>query len=98
MGQDHVSIRRNHKDLTHRRIIDAAVAMLRESAADLLTMGRVAVRAGVTERTVSRHFSTGDALIRASWRRCKARCSNRYARPCPHLTTMPPGGVPRQCN
>lgn len=67
MADNRVSVRQNLKERTRLHIIAAAVGMLRESTADLLTMARVAERAGVTERTVYRHFRTRDALIRASW-------------------------------
>ena len=67
MTERHLSTRRNHKEQTRRRIVAAAAAMLRESAAEALTMARVGARAGVTERTVYRHFPSRDALIRAGW-------------------------------
>lgn len=63
------SVREEYKEQTRTRILDAAIGVLREGSEEPLTIAAVAQRAGVTERTVYRHFATRDELIRAVWRR-----------------------------
>ena len=58
------------------RIVDSAIALIREEGEDPLTMAAVAARAGTTERTVYRHFETRDALIRAVWRSMQERVAS----------------------
>ena len=67
------SIRQGYKDQTRERILDAAIALMAEDAEATLTIAATAARAGVTERTVYRHFLTRDALIEAVWPRMQAR-------------------------
>jgi AcrR family transcriptional regulator len=67
------SIRQAHKDLTRERILDAALETIAEDSDAPLTMASVAKRAGVTERTVYRHFATREALVRAVWPRMQAQ-------------------------
>lgn len=67
------SLRDVYREETRTRILDAAVAELSQNELEALTMAGVAARAGVTERTVFRHFPTRDALIRAVWPRMQAR-------------------------
>jgi AcrR family transcriptional regulator len=67
-----VTVRDAHRDLTRGRILDAAVAVLTRGAADL-TMAAVAEEAGVTERTVFRHFASRDQLFEAVWHWANAR-------------------------
>lgn len=62
-----------YREETRTRIVDAAIAELRVSELEGLTMAGVAGRAGVTERTVFRHFTSRDALIAAVWPRMQAR-------------------------
>lgn len=50
-------------------IVDAALAFIPARSWEDLTIGEIADRAGVTERTVLRHFSTKDDVARA----CSAR-------------------------
>ena len=48
---------------THRRIIDAALALYTERDFDQVSLDDVAARAGVTVRTVLRRFGTKEALL-----------------------------------
>jgi AcrR family transcriptional regulator len=61
------SIRDVYREETHTRILDAAIMELSVGELEGLTMAGVATRAGVTERTVFRHFLSRDALIAAVW-------------------------------
>jgi AcrR family transcriptional regulator len=65
-------LRDAHRDLTRGRIVEAALDLLREGNAAGLTFAGVAARAGMTERTVYRHFETRDALMTAAWTRIGA--------------------------
>jgi len=67
------SLRDGYREETRTRILDAAVAQLAVSELEGLTMAGVAAQAGVTERTVFRHFASRDALIAAVWPRMQAR-------------------------
>lgn len=67
------SLRDEYKEQTRRRILDAAIAAIEEAGETPLTIASVAGRAGVTERTVFRHFETRDALLRGAWRRIQQR-------------------------
>jgi AcrR family transcriptional regulator len=71
------SIRQEYKDQTHARIVDAAVALIEEAGEIPLTMSAVAARAGVTDRTVYRHFETREALVRATWTRMQQRVASQ---------------------
>lgn len=71
------SVRQEHKEHTRLRILDAAVALIEEAGETPLTMAAVAERAGVTDRTVYRHFETRDALVRATWSRMQQRVASR---------------------
>lgn len=71
------SIRQEYKDQTRTRILDAAVALIEEAGETPLTMSAVATRAGVTDRTVYRHFDTRGALLRATWSRMQERVASR---------------------
>ncbi len=61
------SLRDAHKDLTRERILDAAIECLNDEELDQLTMEGVAAKAGVTKRTIYRHFATREELLKASW-------------------------------
>jgi AcrR family transcriptional regulator len=63
------NLRNAHRDLTRGRIVEAALDLLREGKPDGLTFAAVAARAGMTERTVYRHFETREALMAAAWTR-----------------------------
>lgn len=67
------SIRDIYREETRTRILDAAIAELDVHELESLTMAGVAARAGVTERTVFRHYPSRDALISAIWPRIQAR-------------------------
>lgn len=62
-----LSLRDAQRDLTRSRIVEAALALLRGGGAESLTFAAVAARAGMTERTVYRHFETREALLCAAW-------------------------------
>ena len=67
------TIRDAHRDLTRARLLDAALDLLRHEDLDALKMAQVAARAGMTERTLYRHFPTRDDLLKAAWRWLEAR-------------------------
>ena len=67
------SRRDGYRDQTRARILDAATAELAESALEAMTMATIARRAGVTERTVFRHFATRDQLLASVWRHLQHR-------------------------
>lgn len=77
MSAQQTSLRDHYREETHARILDAAIAELSTTELEQLTMAGVAARAGVTERTVFRHFASRDALIRAVWPRMQARVRSR---------------------
>jgi AcrR family transcriptional regulator len=70
------SLREEYKEQTRVRIVESAIDLVGESGEEPLTIAAVAARAGVTERTVYRHFETRDALIRAVWRRMQAKVAS----------------------
>jgi AcrR family transcriptional regulator len=77
------SLREEQAALTQTRILDATVALLAEAGDGEIVMPQVAERAGVSLRTVYRHFPTRDALLDA----VTARITERFA------SQM--GGLPR---
>ena len=81
MNTEHQSLREAHKDLTATRILDAAIGLLETKPLEELTIAGVARHAGVTERTVYRHFSTRDDLITALWPRINDRAARGVAFP-----------------
>lgn len=60
------TLRDAHRDLTRSRIVEAALTLF-EAAGDEMTLARVAAAAGLTERTLYRHFSSRDELMAAVW-------------------------------
>jgi AcrR family transcriptional regulator len=58
-----------HKDSTREAILDAVERCLSRAGLDMLTFGQVAQEAGVSDRTVYRHFETKEAMLEAFWRR-----------------------------
>jgi len=66
------SFREQLGDETRGRILDAAIAQMKDAPVESLTMASVASRAGVTERTLYRHFGTREALVEAVWPRMQA--------------------------
>lgn len=63
------TLREAHKALTRTRIVDAALALMEAGDEGALTLAHVAETAGVTERTLYRHFETREALIASVWAR-----------------------------
>jgi hypothetical protein len=61
------TLRDAHKDLTRERILEAAIDCLNDEEFDQLTMEGVAAKAGVTKRTIYRHFVTREELLKACW-------------------------------
>lgn len=68
------------KEIKRFEIVDAGLTLMREAGEDAVTIARVAAAAGVSERTVYRHFGSRDGLIRAVWRRMREQIGPR-ARP-----------------
>src|ERR1041384_885075 len=66
-------LRQQYAAQTRTRILDAAIDGLKEGDLEGLTIAKVAADAGVTERTVYRHFKTREDLIKAVWPRMQAR-------------------------
>jgi AcrR family transcriptional regulator len=74
MNTTYVSpLRQQYAAQTRTRILDAAIDGLKEGDLEGLTIAKVAADAGVTERTVYRHFKTREDLIKAVWPRMGAR-------------------------
>ncbi|MEJ0022724.1 MAG: helix-turn-helix domain-containing protein [Alphaproteobacteria bacterium] len=63
------SLRNAHRDLTQGRIVEAALELLRSEELEAITIAAVAEQAGVTERTIYRHFATREDLLAAMWPR-----------------------------
>jgi AcrR family transcriptional regulator len=55
------------KNATHEAILGAVEQCLMSSGLDGLTFAQVAQAAGISERTVYRHFPTKEALLEAFW-------------------------------
>lgn len=70
-------VREAHKALTQERIVQAALEVIQRGEAETLTVAQVAAEAGVTERTIYRHFPTRDDLMAAVW----AKVNERVATP-----------------
>jgi AcrR family transcriptional regulator len=71
------TLRSAHRDLTRGRILDAALELLETEEAEQLTIAGIAAKAGVTERTIYRHFSTRDELFAAVWPRMQGMVRSR---------------------
>ena len=85
------SIRDIYREETRIRILDAAIAEMSVNDLEALTMAGVAERAGVTERTVFRHFPSRDALIQAVWPRMQSRVRSRgFPHTADDLVATPP--------
>jgi len=59
----HSPSRRLSKAERRRQLLDTALLIVREENADSLTLGRLAVRAGVSKPVVYDHFATRSALL-----------------------------------
>ena len=89
-------IREAQKNLTRDRIMDAAIELMSEGKPDLLTIAAVAERAGVTHRTIYRHFKSREALLEALWPRMQARVQSKgFPRTADALIASPAGLFPR---
>jgi AcrR family transcriptional regulator len=86
------SLRDAHRALTRQRILDAALVLVEAEDPDSLTLGHVAKAAGVTERTIYRHFATREELISAAW----ARINETVASPQPPNTAADLVALPKQ--
>ena len=62
-------LRSEYALMTRNRIIDGAVELIAESGGEPVTIGAVAERCGIAERTVYRHFETREELLKAVWPR-----------------------------
>jgi AcrR family transcriptional regulator len=61
------SLRQHYMAQTRDRILEAAMAAIRKEGLETLTIAQVAKDAGVTDRTVYRHFQTREDLLKAVW-------------------------------
>jgi AcrR family transcriptional regulator len=90
------SVREEYKEQTRTRILDSAIELIRAAGEEPLTIASVAERAGVTERTVYRHFDNREKLIRAVWRRMQGRvASEGFPRSAEALVNSPKRLFPR---
>ena len=64
-----LSLRAVQKDRTRARIIATAIELMRQGGEGVVTIRAAAAVAGVTERTIYRHFKGRDALLRSAWKR-----------------------------
>jgi len=53
--------------------LEAAMASIRKEGLEALTIAQVAKDAGITDRTVYRHFQTREELLKAVWGRMQSR-------------------------
>ena len=65
----HSPLRSRQKEQTRDLILDAVDTILRGAPVSEVTIAAVARQAGVTERTIYRHFPTREDLLDAVWRR-----------------------------
>lgn len=61
-------VRRLSKDERRRQLLDTALLVVREEGADRLTLGHLAVRAGVSKPVAYDHFETRSELLIALYR------------------------------
>lgn len=73
-----LSLRERQKDSTREEIIATAMRLFRETGE--LSHEGIAEAAGMSARTVYRHFPSRDALIAATWERLKAETDTRFPR------------------
>jgi AcrR family transcriptional regulator len=71
------TLRDAHKDLTRERILAAAIDCLNDEELEAITIEDVAARAGVTKRTIYRHFTTREDLLKATWPEMQRRVGSR---------------------
>ena len=68
-----LSLRQHYMAQTRERILDAAMAALQKEGLEALTIAQVAKDAGITDRTIYRHFQTREDLLKAVWGRMQSR-------------------------
>src|SRR5689334_17529791 len=73
MTSDTMSLRQQYMAQTRERILDAAMASIPKEGIEGLTIAQVAKDAGITDRTVYRHFHTREDLLKAVWGRMQSR-------------------------
>jgi len=74
MNTEYVSpIRQDYLAQTRERILDSAMAAIQKEGLETLTIAQVAKDAGITDRTVYRHFQTRQDLLKAVWGRMQSR-------------------------
>jgi hypothetical protein len=84
-------IRHAHRELTEARILDAALDLLRRQDLEALTIADIAAEAGVTERTVYRHFVTREDLLKALWPHLQRRVgSSGFPTTATDVVALPP--------
>ncbi|TDX67223.1 TetR family transcriptional regulator [Methylosinus sp. sav-2] len=89
-------VRDAYKAMTRERILDAAIELMAKTGAEPVTIAAVAAGAGVTHRTVYRHFKTRDDLIEAVWPRLQQRVlSKGFPRTADDLVATPGRLFPR---
>jgi AcrR family transcriptional regulator len=89
-------VRDAHKAMTRERILDAAIELIAKTGAEPVAIAAVAEGAGVTHRTVYRHFKTRDDLIEAVWPRLQQRLQSKgFPRTAADLVAMPGRLFPR---
>src|SRR5262245_46217747 len=71
------TLRDAHKDLTRERILAAAIDCLNDEELEAITIEDVAARAGITKRTIYRHFATREDLLAATWPEMQRRVGSR---------------------
>ena len=82
------SLRERQKDATREEIIATAMRLFRERGE--LGHEQIAEAAGMSARTVYRHFPSRDALIAATWERLKAETGTRFPMPEAEIVDLAP--------
>lgn len=67
------TLRDSQKEATRQLILQAALDVMRRAGTEGFSFAAIAKTAGVTERTVYRHFPNGDALFEGLWTVMDAR-------------------------
>jgi len=74
MNTEYLSpLRQQYQAQTRERILNAVLAVMEKDNVETMTVAQVAKEAGVTERTVYRHFQTREDLLRAVWPHMQAQ-------------------------
>src|SRR5690606_8171005 len=75
-----LTLRQRQLAATRQAIVDAAFRMMREEPTTPFSHETVAERAGISARTVYRHFPTRADLTLALWERLRAESGTRWPR------------------